>query len=105
MRIPTGSDVLALYQLQGYVPGDPATDQGSSMGNVLSCWRTQWSASSIYAYCQVDQTNEDHVKLALWLFRGLYIGIALPLPARGQTIWDVVPDVPGRNEPGSWGGH
>lgn len=105
MRIPTDADVLALYELQGYNPADPSTDQGSSMGNVLIDWRTQWSASGVYAYCQVDQTNEDHLKLAIWLFRGLYIGIALPLTAQGQQIWDVVPDVPGRNEPGSWGGH
>jgi hypothetical protein len=104
-RIPTDADVLALYELQGYNPADPSTDQGSSMGNVLIDWRTQWSASGIYAYCQVDQKNEDHVKLSLWLFRGLYIGIALPLTAQGQAIWDVIPDMPGRNEPGSWGGH
>lgn len=105
MRIPTDADVLALYELQGYNPADPSTDQGSSMGNVLIDWRTLWSASGVYAYCQVDQANEDHLKLAIWLFRGLYIGIALPLTAQGQQIWDVVPDVPGRNEPGSWGGH
>jgi len=104
-RIMQDKDVLALYEMQGYKPGDPSTDQGSSMGNVLKDWRSGWSASGIYAYCQVDQTNMDHVKLALWIFRGLYIGIALPLTAQGQSTWDVVPDVPGRNEPGSWGGH
>lgn len=104
-RIMKDSDVLALYEMQGYKPGDPSTDQGSSMGNVLINWRTGWSASGIYAYCQVDEKNEDHVKLALWLFRGLYIGIAMPLTAQGQTVWDVIPDMPGRNAPGSWGGH
>lgn len=104
-RLLTDADVLALYELQGYVPGNPATDQGSSMGQVLQDWRKDWHGSVIWAYCQVDETNEDHIQLALWLFRGLYIGIALPLTAQGQTIWDVVPDMPGRNEPGSWGGH
>lgn len=103
---PSDQDVLALYELQGYVPGNPATDNGSSMGNVLSNWRNgQWPASSIYAYCQVDQSNADHVKLALWLFRGLYLGVGLPLTAQGQSVWDVVPSDPEHNAPYSWGGH
>ena len=104
---PADQDILNLYELQGYVPGNPATDQGSSMGNVLSDWRNgKWSASSIYAYCQVDMTNDAEVQLALYLFRGLYIGIELPLTAQNQPdVWDVVPDLPDRNQPGSWGGH
>lgn len=103
---PTDQDVLALYELQGYQPGNPATDQGSSMGNVLSNWRNgQWAASSIYAYCQVDQRSMDHVRLALWLFRGLYIGAGLPVTAQGQEVWDVVPSAPSQNAPYSWGGH
>lgn len=103
---PTDADVLALYEMQGYNPADPATDQGSSMGNVLSDWRNgRWSASSIYAYCQVDQTNLDHVRLACYLFRGLYIGVGLPLTAEGQSVWDVVASDPEHNAPYSWGGH
>ena len=104
---PTDQDVLALYELQGYVPGNPATDQGSSMGNVLSDWRNgKWSASSIYAYCQVDPTNDAELQLAMWLFRGLYIGIALPLTAQSQNdVWDVVDAPPSQNGPGTWGGH
>jgi hypothetical protein len=104
-KAPTDNDVLVLYEMQGYDPSNPATDQGSSMGNVLVDWRTKWLASSIYAYAQCDTANEDHLKLAVWLFRGLYIGIALPLTAQGQSVWDVVKDDPQRNQPGSWGGH
>jgi hypothetical protein len=103
---PSDDDILKLYELQGYQPGNPATDNGSSMGNVLSDWKNgKWAASSIYSYCQVDQTNMDHVKLASYLFRGLYIGAGLPLTAQGQSIWDVVPDAPSHNSPYSWGGH
>lgn len=103
---PSDQDVLALYELQGYNPNNPATDQGSSMGNVLSNWRNgQWPASSIYAYCQVDQRIMDHVRLALWLFRGLYIGVGLPVTAQGQEVWDVVQAPPSQNAPYSWGGH
>jgi hypothetical protein len=105
-RMLSDDDVLALYELQGYVPGNPATDQGSSMGNVLLNWRQgDWKASQIYAFCEIDVQNEQHLQLGLWLFRGLYIGVAMPITAQGQSVWDVVPDMPGRNEPGSWGGH
>jgi len=100
-RLLEDSDVLALYEMQGYDPRDPATDQGSSMGHVLKNWRNDWQASKIYAYCEVDVANEEHLQLALWLFRGLYIGVALPTTAQGQQVWDVVPGM----EPGSWGGH
>lgn len=106
-KVPTDDEVLALYELQGYQPGNPASDQGSNMGNVLSNWRNgQWSASSIYAYCQVDQKIMDHVRLALYLFRGLYIGAGLPITAQGQEVWDVVPGAQqSQSAPYSWGGH
>jgi hypothetical protein len=104
-RVLTDDDVLALYELQGYDPKNPATDQGSSMGQVLQDWRSNWPPSQVYAYCQVDQTNEAHVQLALWLFRGLYIGVALPRTAQGQAVWDVVDAPPDQNGAGTWGGH
>jgi hypothetical protein len=105
-RMLEDSDILALYELQGYNPADPATDQGSDMGHVLQDWRNNWTASKIYAYCEVAVDNEAHLQLALWLFRGLYIGIALPLTAQSQPdVWDVVKDDPTRNGPGTWGGH
>jgi hypothetical protein len=109
---PSDDDILLLYELQGYVPGNPATDNGSSMGEVLTDWRNgRWvgtdgkTVSSIYAYAQVDQTNMEHLRLALYLFDGLYIGAGLPLTAQGQSVWDVVPDSPTHNAPYSWGGH
>lgn len=108
---PSDEDVLKLYELQGYVPGNAVTDQGSSMGNVLSDWRNgRWvngenPVSAIYAYAQVDQGNIEHLRLALYLFDGLYIGAGLPLTAQGQEVWDVVPDSPTHNSPYSWGGH
>ena len=103
---PTDADVLALYELQGYNPNDPSTDNGSSMGHVLHNWRNgDWAASQIYAYCAVDTSNEQQLQLALWLFRGLYVGVGLPKTAQGQAVWDIVPDTPDRNAPWSWGGH
>lgn len=110
-RMLTDDDVLALYELQGYQPGNAATDQGSSMGNVLTDWRDgKWTASRIYAFCEIDLWQdkallEQQLALALWLFRGLYIGVSLPQTAQGQSVWDVVPAPPEQNAPGSWGGH
>jgi hypothetical protein len=43
------------------------------------------------------------VKAGVYLFGGVYIGLALPLSAQNQSIWSVTrgPDA----QPGSWGGH
>jgi hypothetical protein len=35
----------------------------------------------------------------------LYIGLALPITAQKQAIWDVVPSGGDDAKPGSWGGH
>ena len=105
-KVLTDQDVLALYELQGYNPADPATDRGSSMGNVLDDWKSgRWAASQILAYATVNVSDQNMVKTALWLFSGLYIGIELPITAQSQQVWDVVPGLPQQNQPGSWGGH
>ncbi len=46
------------------------------------------------------------VKDAIWLFGGVYIGLALPVSAQSQDVW-VVPagGLSGDGAPGSWGGH
>ena len=49
----------------------------------------------------------DHklVRTAAYLFGGLYIGIALPLTAQTQEVWDWTKSLTGHAAPGSWGGH
>lgn len=98
---PADADVEAMY-----IPGTGAQDDGRSEDGVLSYWRTTGlGGRKITAYAYVDPSDLDEVRAAIYLFGGVYAGAGLPLTAQGQTVWDVVADVPGRNEPYSWGGH
>lgn len=98
----------------GYVIGDPSTDNGGVEIDVLNNWRqygfgyraNHKGHNNLLAYADPDPGDSEHVKQAIYLFGGLYIGLSLPISAQNQTIWDVVdPDLTGDSEPGSWGGH
>lgn len=98
----------------GYVAGDPATDQGGVEVDVLNKWRkfgfgfrhNHKGANRLIGYADPDPGNITHVKQAINLFGGVYIGLALPITAQSQSIWDVVGDgQTGDSAPGSWGGH
>lgn len=89
-----------------FQPGKP--DHGLGMLDSLNWWRkTGWVAAereySVYAFSSIDWKNHQHVMASIYLLRGAYIGIALPISAKGQEIWDVVDDPGGAR--GSWGGH
>src|SRR6185437_1570180 len=45
------------------------------------------------------------VQLAIELFGGIDVGVALPITAQNQAIWDVAPNWAIEAAPGSWGGH
>lgn len=110
------SVILSYYETwDGYVLGDPSTDQGGVEIEVLNNWRkygfgyrkNRAGADLLYAYADPDPNNVTHVKQSVNLFGGLYIGLALPISAQDQTIWDVVgnPNTDPNSQPGSWGGH
>lgn len=89
--------------------GDP-TDNGRVETDVLNFWRqtgiTPGDPDKITAYVAVDPQNLANVRAAIYLFGGLYLGIALPITAQQQKVWDVVdPRLHGDSAPGSWGGH
>lgn len=105
-KILTDQDIIALYQTQGYVPGNSATDNGADLGGVCATWKAgQWAPDKILAYAQIDVRNHALLKTALWLFSGLYVGIGLPITAQGQQVWDVVSAPPSQNGAWTWGGH
>jgi len=105
--------ILAAYEtLGGYVPGDASTDNGCVELDVLNYWRqTGIAGHKINAYASIDFTNQTDVKATLMLFGAAYIGVALPLSAQSQDVWDVPPGfspgftLTGEWEPDSWGGH
>ncbi len=107
--------VLDYYETwDGYVPGDPSTDQGGVEIDVLNNWR-KWGfgyrthkqgTDRLLAYVGINPLNQVHVQQGIQNFGGSYIGIALPITAQTQQVWDVVGDgQTGNSAPGSWGGH
>lgn len=104
--IPTDSDVEAFYSGScGYIPGKPETDQGGVEIDVLNYWRkTGMAGHKILAYVQIDATDFEMVKEAIFLFGSVYAGVQLPLNAQQQNPWHFTTNK-GQGVPGSWGGH
>jgi hypothetical protein len=106
---PADSDVLTCYEkIGGYVPGDPSTDNGATMLDMLRYWRnTGLGGHKIVAYMALDITNVNQVKQAILYFGGVYLGLGLPLSAMDKDDW-TVPNggVYGpQGVPYGWGGH
>ena len=101
-RVVTTAKVLAAYSaITGYVPGDESTDTGAVELDVLNYWRKHGICGErITGYAKAHPAQ---ARVACWLFGGLYIGLALPLSAQDQHVWDV--GVGPDGEPGSWGLH
>jgi hypothetical protein len=105
--------ILAAYEaVGGYRPGDESTDNGAVELDVLNYWRKPGgfagSGHVLAAFTSINVLNFTEVKQGVFLFGGIYIGVALPVSAQEQTgpgkVWDVTAD-PATNGFGSWGGH
>lgn len=93
-------------QWDGYVPGDPGTDNGGVELDVLNDWRRQGLAgNALMAFADPKPAHLVEIRQSITLFGGVYIGLALPLSAQTQEIWDVVSSDGDNAKPGSWGGH
>jgi hypothetical protein len=105
---PTDPDVITAYSaVSGYDPRTGANDNGAVELDVLNYWRrTGVAGHKIFAYAALEPRNHSHVKAAVYLFGGCYIGLALPLSAQNQGIWSVPSSgMHGNGRPNSWGGH
>lgn len=139
--IPLDEQVEALYEaVGGYVPGNPSTDNGAVLLDVLRYWKangilpiptlvktvsveSRFSATAgdlgkgggpvpramahdLTAFAEVQPTQHEEVRRAIYYFGGAYIGLQLPNSAQSQDVWDVPMLGPRFNgAPGSWGGH
>lgn len=109
----TDEQVVAVYRATGgYVPGDPVTDRGAVCSEVLAWWvsRGLWvnpqRLEILTAYAVLEHAATWQVKASLAWLGGVYAGLALPLTAQDQTMWDLPPASSGEaGLPGSWGGH
>ncbi len=80
-RVVSDDDVLKFYELQGYNPADPSTDQGADMVSVLKAWQAVGLAGDkILGWAEVHIDPAD-LKTACWLFSGVYCGFNVPASA------------------------
>lgn len=98
------------YEATGYRPGHPETDAGSVMLDVCKQWRSSGiGGHHVGAFVKVDHHNQEHVRAAVNLLGGVYVGATLPTRAQMQldhhATWDVRGTLTGVDAPGSWGGH
>ena len=103
----TDKQVLSYYQKwDGYKPSDLSTDHGGVELDVLNAWQKgSFANHKLLAFADLNVQNLDHVRQAIHLFGGVYVGVALPTTAQTQDLWDVVPGDGPNSAPNSWGGH
>ncbi len=85
----------------GYVPGQPSTDQGGVELDLLNRWRQSGlglDGHHLLAFADPDVKNLTEIEQAIALFGGVYIGINVPnfiMAGEGpdpSKVWDVVVD-------------
>ena len=86
---------------------DPVTGEAGAIElDVLRYWRNDGiGGHKIGAYAHVSGYDHRLVRTGAWLFGGVYIGLALPITAQRQEVWDWTGSLAGDAKPGSWGGH
>jgi hypothetical protein len=101
------STIESFYEKwDGYVPGNPSTDNGGVELDVLNDWKKQgFAGNALAAFADPKVANLTEVRQSIALFGGVYIGLSLPITAQNQTVWDVVAKGGAKAKPGSWGGH
>lgn len=104
--VVTDDVVLKGYETVGkYVPGDPSTDQGCVLQDVLDWLRkTGMDGHKVLFFAKVDPTNKAEVDAAIYNFGHIIYGIQVPQSAMDQfnqgQPWDVV-----SKDGGNLGGH
>lgn len=98
----TDDDALSYYEtFDGYEDGDPSTDNGGVLLDVLNDWKqsgiesesaVNYEPHKIVAFASVDPTNLNEVKSALSIFGPLYCGLSFPNSAMDQSSWELTSD-------------
>ena len=105
--MPDAAILKAYEAVSGYIPGQPQTDNGAVMLDVLNYWRQVGiGGHKIGAFAAVPLQHFNLIRTAVSMLGSVYLGIQLPLSVQGATRWEVPPEGPtGDGSPGSWGGH
>ena len=106
VTVPDNTIESYYEQWDGYVSGDPNTDRRGIELDVLNDWQKQgFAGHPLIAFADPRYTNLVEIRQSIYLFGGVYIGLALPVTAQAQDVWDVVPRGGANARKGSWGGH
>jgi hypothetical protein len=106
ITVPNSTIEKYYEKWDGYVPGNPNTDNGGIELDVLNDWKKgSFAGNALSAFADPKVSNLDEIRQSIALFGGVYIGLSLPLTAQTQDVWDVVPKSGSKAKPGSWGGH
>jgi hypothetical protein len=106
VTVPDSSILNYYEQWDGYVAGEPNTDNGGVELDVLNDWQKNgFAGNPLLAFADPKAANLTEVRQAIALFGGVYIGMSLPVTAQTQEVWDVDPSGGAKAKPGSWGGH
>ena len=101
--------IIDLYAKScGYNPGDPLSDNGGVLSDVLKYWyQNGIGGHPLSGFAGIRPGNRASIRDAIYLFGVASVGVQLPLAAQYQDVWDVKPDavMGGDNAVGSWGGH
>jgi hypothetical protein len=99
--------LLSYYQsFDGYNPADPKTDAGGVELDVLNDWQKNgFAGNTLTVFADPKPAHLNEIRQSIALFGGVYIGLALPMTAQTQDVWDVAPEGGANAKPSSWGGH
>lgn len=78
---------------------------GATCSRLGSATASRWGGAldRATAFVRLAPGDDNELRLAVQWFGCALVGLALPLAAQTQAVWDVAPRPEG--EPGSWGGH
>lgn len=106
LTVPDSTIEKYYEQWDGYVPGDSSTDKGGIELDVLNDWKKQgFAGDTLLAFADPKPSNLEEIRHSIAMFGGVYIGLALPVTAQTQDVWDVVPKGGANAKKYSWGGH
>jgi hypothetical protein len=111
--VPTIQEVIKVYSdVGGYVEGQPWTDNGIVMLDLMKYWRLHgFSGRRIGAFASLAQPNaaidRKLFMAAVNIFGGVAVGLRLPKAAQNYEVWKAPARQHrfGRWAPNSWGGH
>ena len=85
------AEIVDFYaSVSGYRPGDPDSDQGAAIEDVLSAWHRRGVATDrLDGYASIEPSDHERVRQAIALLGPVDIGLDLPNGWMQAPTWDV----------------